>query len=1373
MVDPKKFDFILASMVQARGLGKKMDFPDAEKLLSKSRVFLPDREESFQEAMDVYRHLNRDGIDPKRLFHGAVCLYVSYEMPPDWVRMAIINLLRAGGDYKNACQYALESFTLEYVQNLLCGNLPFRIKNHELNIHHLVLPYWTPEMILAVIVRELRGCEQLERESILRAIIYKISKPEYLPEPLLEAVCTFLYQNLLQLRPADGEKLNQIILENTYPKIAEEFLRQYSQSSVMIDFTVRECDNNTEWMNRQAEFKRLYADREKKGYFIYNPSKGAVLLHKGLLMVYKLNPNHTAAQADILNADITRDISLSCKYKLHSGSFQIYESSPLKYEEMELLENRIQILKNLYHNDADLINAYELLKENLQIAFLFREVNNFEDGSCNIKSRFKLFFCYVNCKWHDRELAKKMVSFLLKNYSDKLSDKNYMSLFNYYLQIGDSISARSFVHKYKIELGKQYYLANKQLLALEKQKGNTNTLHVDAEWNPIPLKKGYGKFAEYFLKYGWDMLQQECADLSIGDSMELYDEAERLRQKALNNANQKNIAAEYYLKAGAVLNRRREWFGDSDTNEAMTDYMIHSFYNRSYQEAGNLDINEDVRRTYLEQALRLSKQLNPGYIDCQLGDMLEDMQKRYFKVREGHDNGNLKDSVKYMSQKLTVSDTEFGNSLLRLSIYYPDFLLNPQIVDLCTNDEEIKRHLSVFLQSSRSGSGTSNGILDWMQSYRNKVVREFNDINFYFDGTGDDKAELQRSAERLQQFRKEKELYCVLSETDKKYVTRLEALLLKLPDENIDFQKLCEYQRQCGILREEMKKYPCSFAIEYLFECVSVLADYAERLYGSLHDEVQPELQLQALFAENVPKEPDTVRVYLMIKNRKGKSAVSNVTATVKESEWVSETDCQHICAYVGGAREYGFVMMHLTASVSKKEKLNFDIKIGYIVEMTGDEMSENVRLEVNLSNRRLDTDYEQMYNHGTALDAGQGMAEYTFYGRDEMINRICQIFYDFPMSIVVLYGQKRVGKTSIANHIAAKIQSSDKKFLVVKCGNLNLNVFHDNKADFTEDVIQEFYTMVMQKLIFAIERTGKRTDCLDKEIKEIKVMLYGTGMSDTKTVTPMLFRKLIMEVQQAFEHEEYWNGTRILLWFDEFQQYYLKILEGKIQPETVAFIKAFTEEYGFSLLLVGCEPMLPFIQDTRFGNMFSASTQEYVEYLTEESAKRLICEPIQKKCNRQNPFIYVEDEIYHFSAGSPFFIQLICENLITELNQRKKVYADKYMIIESLHEKQKVRHAFFNCLFDSLNTSEKGASPEDNKKVLICIALRQGKKIGSKRCDIIHDLEGKTQKDVLKIIDELISRKVVEEVQDELRIVVRLYEAWIWENRFELGFDK
>lgn len=198
---------------------------------------------------------------------------------------------------------------------------------------------------------------------------------------------------------------------------------------------------------------------------------------------------------------------------------------------------------------------------------------------------------------------------------------------------------------------------------------------------------------------------------------------------------------------------------------------------------------------------------------------------------------------------------------------------------------------------------------------------------------------------------------------------------------------------------------------------------------------------------------------------------------------------------------------------------------------------------------------------------------------------------------------------------------------------------------------------------------------------------------------------------------------------------------------------------------------MIPFVHDIRFGNTFSAAEQIYVEYLTKEYSKDLICTPIPNKSGRQNPFEFVSDEIYRLSAGNPYFIQLICKNLIDDLNEKGRVFADKRMIIDSLHKTKKVVQNNFDSLFSSLNFQ--AASEEDNNKVLKIIAYRQKERRGSARRKIIEDLENNTEKPAETVLDELISRKVVEEVNGELRIIVRLYEEWIWENRNEIGYDE
>ncbi|MDO4308820.1 MAG: ATP-binding protein [Eubacteriales bacterium] len=1363
---------------------KKAVFPNSGELSETEKNFPPNQKAFFKIGMETYCALEKSIPKESELIHGALYFYLSYENPPPKVRMAIINLLRLGGDYKSACLYAFESLELPDIESLLFEHMPLIDREKKINVQHLALPGWNSELILAALTCQFRTFyrSREQRSRILLAIIYGIQEPEQLPPFLLRAVCAFLYVNVCRSGTEEQQQLaEELDRISSYPAVVEKLLERYGKAALSLENDISRRSDAPEWCGRKEKFEQVYAGCVRIGYFVYRPDRvQSVLLDTGAMIHYDLAEADTRRIVTVLQGNHQRHLLRKVEYT-HSAEqmIEIKKSKKPDRTEIRWLVGRMKELRKI-QNDPGLAGACLSLYEYDQIDSSFEAAEHYEEFSGTFEERCKIFQKYITYNWHDQTIGMKIMQSLLKSEEKKHPANRLMTFFNYYLHVNDYESAKKFAQKYKNRLGDFYFpQTQKQLIEyLERFRNGTVTEKKlpNIQWSPIPVCGGYGNFAAHFLKLGSGMIQSDGNNLDEMSSADLQNMATQMMQENAYSVNQKKQQTENYLKAAAILNRRRISFDSLDMDETMIECLIYAFCNLSYQEVGSLHCDYDVQRSYLEQALRLSGQLNPNYPDDSLSNALEDAVKRYFKSRSGHDDDSLAEAVKYMAKTSTVSKEEFGSRLIRLAVYYPDILNMPNILNLWQSDAEVQHMLITYVKMIEP-SDMQSDITAALRKYRDNITMEFNTCGFAICGdSGNLKAmqgELRKVAKWVRKI-KEKNLYCILAELDRGYIDCFGSLLDKVLEntEIQDFLLLCRYREECASLLEKLDKKPCSFGLEYVYECADLLREYLNGIYRKLYTALEPELNAEALFAECVYEDADAVNVYVRLSSSGGKAAIRNLTACVPESEYISEGKCQKLCLWVEqGAPEYAFICVHLTEAVIAGEYLQFETEFNYTVDLTGEKRTVIRSLSVMLKDLRLCENYEQMYNTNSALDVGHAMSKYTFYGRDMLVDKICRNFYDFPASIVILYGQRRVGKTSVSNYVTARIKNSDEKFLVVKCGNSNLQVLQDGKEDLTDAIVGTFYGTVLQKLANAIEKEGGRASFLQNEIQKMKRAVCGTSELSVSSVNSLLFQEIILDLQLAFEREDCWRGTRILLWFDEFQQYYLNILRGVLRSEFVGFIKAFTEEYGFSLLLVGCEPMIPFIHDIRFGNTFSAAAQMRVEYLSEEYAENLICEPIQKKSGRNNPFIYVKDEIYKLSAGSPFFIQLICKNLIDDLNDQKRVYANKQMIIDSLYKKGYVKHDKFNCLYDSLDSREEAASPEDNDRVLIQIALRKGSRRKSTRDDIIRDLEEKTQKPVAAIIAELISRKIVEEVHGELRIVVRLYEAWIWENRFELGY--
>lgn len=1369
------FEMLLRKAVEFYRQPEEIVFPDVKKLENIYEIKPPDLMASLQDGMDIYRSMEKHTLESQKLIHAAVCFDIAYEVPPLEIRKAVIKLLILSGNYETACCYAVECLTISEVQRLMFEHMPLNW-NGSYHISHLMLPCWEPQAELAVIMRELRKSKPEERKRLILSLLYSQGEIKGKPESLLEAVCAFLYVEICKEKTEDQIKnINDQVKGRECAEVVEILLR-FCYSSVNADYyQISRNESCSEWDNRWEKFNKHYSDRIKKGFFIYHPGmQGAVVLHVRLGSAYELSETETALAETDLHISLNQNFILKASYTKHRGKLRLLNPENIKFDEIRKIAERLRVLIKIGVNQ-ELKSYYWAFINCYENQYTLESAEQYRMFAGDLEKLLNIFNRYTQLKWHNREHALDMMRFLIKGGENCLLGKNYMTFFNYYMRIKAYNKAEEFLDKYGDRLGENYYLqafAQLQNYKLHNNKSSdifSRKLGVKREWHPLQLGKEYGNYVTYFLKKGVELLAKRRVNSDCMNENELYEEHDKIIQ-LVESAGNPVEAAEYFLMAGAVLDKRRERFRCIDMNEMFAEDMIDAFYHYSRNEMNQLNIDHDMMHSYQEQALHLSGQLHRGYLNNTLKNMFEEMLKRYFKDRPGHDDDSLSEAVRYMAQTTTMTDEEFGSCLMRLSLYYPDFLMRADITKLLQTNEEVKRRLITYMQLLEWTPNTDGELSIILQKFRNQLVEEFNNCEFIRqkDNPEEQKEELKKGYTQLQNFTGRGKLYGILSKSDRSYVENLMKLLRNLPEDDAGYITIREYKRKCTLLREAINQRPTSFAVEHLHDFVLILEEYSEQKRRVLYERLTPTFSVDALFAESTSQGEDWVRIYLQMECSGGMSGLCDVSARVCGSAYLLESGEYGICSYLEeNGKEYGSFLIQFAQPEIVRESLSFEVEFKYLIEKTREKKSIIEKLHLTMENLTLSENYEQMYNPGSALNEDYTMAEYTFYGRNNLIKRICCRFYDFPNSMVVLYGQRKVGKTTIANYVASSIKKSGKKILVVNCGNSNINLYNNEKKDCTEEIMQDFYTNILDCLASEIERDNRYGVCLRNEIIEIR---KATDKKNRINVG-RTFSGLIGRLYDAFEREECWRGTHILLWFDEFQRYYLSILSGRLQPEFVGFLKAFIEQYNFSFLLVGCEPMIPFIQDIRFGNTFSAAEQIHVKYLPMEYAKKLICDPIPRKSDRENPFKFVVDEICRLSAGSPYFIQLICKNLIDDLNEKKKVFADKEMILDSLHKEGKVRQNNFDSLFASLNFQ--AASPEDNNRVLKRIAYRQKERTGSTRKKIISDLENITEKSTETVLDELVSRKIIEESNGELRIVVRLYEEWIWENRIELGYDE
>ena len=280
------------------------------------------------------------------------------------------------------------------------------------------------------------------------------------------------------------------------------------------------------------------------------------------------------------------------------------------------------------------------------------------------------------------------------------------------------------------------------------------------------------------------------------------------------------------------------------------------------------------------------------------------------------------------------------------------------------------------------------------------------------------------------------------------------------------------------------------------------------------------------------------------------------------------------------------------------------------------------------------------------------------FYGRNEEVNQIWDYIVDtndelIPGKTLVIYGQKKCGKTSLINQIKNKIQENEKvckqaivihfNSILSECvASMDLSCFSMN--------FYEFFLRKLEREICLSEQHADLCELMaeaDLEIPELTENLVDTYRA------PMSFNNF-MEEFKALDGGKH----KIILIMDEFTSLCTKISQliksGHPEAENYRtipdFIKAFSE-MGFIQIIIGHAAMMSAFEYLGVINHTSEFAKKIeISALKEEEAKRLICEPMEQAFG-YNPYNTTLGEraialLQEVSGCSPSWLMKLCDQM-------------------------------------------------------------------------------------------------------------------------------
>jgi hypothetical protein len=598
------------------------------------------------------------------------------------------------------------------------------------------------------------------------------------------------------------------------------------------------------------------------------------------------------------------------------------------------------------------------------------------------------------------------------------------------------------------------------------------------------------------------------------------------------------------------------------------------------------------------------------------------------------------------------------------------------------------------------------------------------------------------------------------------WLNKLDATRLK--DVNNVIEKLNDYLRKSVFddkenevrttrhiidsLIQEFTVKPTKLSFEGFVPLLSTIDILLEKSFLKVLEASTPKVKIKILSEDNPVEKDNLVPIQVSVANNPECSPIFETKLSVIKNENIEyfEGKDQHYDSIKGGSN----FIFRLTLKVSKQIIKDKATTINVVCEYKTRNREEPVIVKEQLSLRLYSEDeFETIENpYAPIADGGPVTDRKMFYGRDKFINNRITAILKADSKQIIIYGQKRSGKSSVLHHLKKGLESTDKTF----CISFSLG-----------DIIRDLneYTFYY-KIIYIINR-----NLIIRKLKgEIVPEFFPPTQEEFKskyTENPSNgFIELIEDFLIACSELENWKNKKLVVMIDEFTYLYTAIRNGSISNTIMKQWKAITqnENAKFSVVLVGQDVVPSFKKEDYAKNAFGVIEDIRLTYLDFEDAKKLIEEPILNKNNESRFIGRAVETIIDYTSRNPYYIQIFCARLVDYMNAKKIIRVTEADIKEVAETFIEGSQALATEKFDNLIRAGEEHDFKEFDDEQIFKLLRQIA-IGSKNIGICSRdnivLNNKDLED--KILSNLVDREVLEFKQgDNYKIQVKLFQEWL-----------
>ncbi|MEH1850495.1 MAG: ATP-binding protein [Nostoc sp.] len=344
------------------------------------------------------------------------------------------------------------------------------------------------------------------------------------------------------------------------------------------------------------------------------------------------------------------------------------------------------------------------------------------------------------------------------------------------------------------------------------------------------------------------------------------------------------------------------------------------------------------------------------------------------------------------------------------------------------------------------------------------------------------------------------------------------------------------------------------------------------------------------------------------------------------------------------------------------------------------------------------------------------------FFGRESLFHFIQDNLFQ-GVKVILLHGQRRIGKSSVLKQIPNFIQSDE--FIFVEFD------LQDKSQSSLSDIIHDLATAITEQLEIEVDELKPPSNA---ELEQ-NINLFS------EVFLPIIYEKI--------EHK------KVVLLLDQFDLVKNDNNDINIgeQHRFFPYLKKVLKEQDRLFIIPVIERYLNDLPNLL--NLFKDASIQEIGLLDDISAKRMIANPAEGILTYEPEAI---KEILKLSAGHPCYTQVICFALFEQAREKNKSrieLADVKSILEKSIEKA---DSFFQSFWQGLTVEERiimSAVAEAQK-----IAIEQGKRIPEEALDLLSRNGINETEQLLEAWERVIGNRYL--YDNGRKVKVELIRLWL-----------